>query len=662
MKRLVIVESPTKAKTLKNFLGPDYTVEASFGHLRDLPKSTLGVDTKDDFKPEYVVVEGKETRATELKKLAKESDSVILATDPDREGEAIAWHAAFLLENGHGKDLDRIVFHEITSEAIQEAIKHPRKLDMKLVNSQQARRVLDRLVGYQLSPLLWKKVRRGLSAGRVQSVAVRLIVEREREILAFKPVEFWVMEAEVSKEGQAFTATLVRKNGEKLEIHTEKEADQVYEDLSSAAYVVNNVERKEVRKNPYPPFTTSTLQQAANSRLGFTSKKTMKIAQDLYENGLITYMRTDSVTLAASALQTARGFIQESFGSDYIPPVPRQYVTKSKMAQEAHEAIRPTSIGPIDKMKATIKADIGRDHANLYELIWQRMIASQMTETVYDQTQVTIDAANYQFVANGSLIKFPGWRAVYGVEEGDEVEENRLPELSIADRLTLEKLGGIQKFTQPPPHYTEASLIKALEERGIGRPSTYAPIISTIMERRYVEKDGKKLIATSVGMAVTDFLVENFKEVTDYDFTAKMEDDLDEIAHGKIEWVPMIKEFYTPFEKLVESVGEKSKRVKIAVEETDEICPEDGGKLVIRTGRFGKFMACANFPKCKFTKTFEMKVEGNCPDSGDPIVVRKTKRGRTFYGCGGYPKCKWMSWTLPENAKQTAPETTPATN
>ena len=650
-KTLVIVESPTKAKTLKTYLGDDYNVEASYGHLLDLPKSTLGVDTDHDFKPEYVLVVGKEGRADELKKLTKEAKQVILATDPDREGEAIAWHTASLL-NGAGKDLDRIVFHEITQEAIEESIKNPRKLDMKLVDSQQARRILDRLVGYQLSPLLWKKVRRGLSAGRVQSVAVRLIVEKERDINAFKPVEYWVMEAELSKEGATFIATLSKKAKAKLDISTEKQADSVYEELQEASYIVSSVEKKEVRKNPYPPFTTSTLQQAGANRLGFSSKKTMKIAQDLYENGLITYMRTDSVVLSQTALQNTRTFIQKNYGAEYLPKIARQFVTKSKLAQEAHEAIRPTSFVAIDTVKAKVKTELGRDHANLYELIWQRVIASQMTETIYDQTAVTIAAGSYEFSANGSVVKFAGWRAVYGVEEGDEVEENRLPDLKTADKLDLESLKAHQKFTQPPARYTEASLIKALEERGIGRPSTYAPIISTILERRYVEKEERKLVPTPVGSAVIDFLVENFNVVMDYDFTAKMEDDLDEIAHGEMKWIPMLQEFYSPFIKLVDSVAKNSKRVKIAVEETDEICPKDGGHLVIRTGKFGKFMACANFPKCKFTKTFEAKVEGNCPTSGDPLVVRKTKRGRTFYGCSAYPKCQWMSWTLPEKQNQ----------
>lgn len=647
-KNLIIVESPTKAKTLRNFLGPDYTIEASFGHLRDLPKSTLGVDTKGDFTPEYVIVAGKEARVAELKKMVKDSTHVILATDPDREGEAIAWHTAHLLKNSGADDLDRIVFHEITKEAISEALASPRKIDMQLVNSQQARRVLDRLVGYQLSPLLWKKVRRGLSAGRVQSVTVRLVVDREREILAFITTEYWVMEALLSKNGQEFMAILTKRDDKKLEIGRKEEADQIYADLQNANYVVSAVEKKEIRKNPYPPFTTSTLQQTAANKLGFSAKKTMKIAQDLYENGLITYMRTDSVTLATIAIKSARDFIQKNYGTEYLPKTPKQYVTKSKLAQEAHEAIRPTQVVPIDPIKAKIRAEVGRDHANLYELIWQRLLASQMTETVYDQTAVLIAAANYQFMANGSIVRFPGWRTVYGVEEGDEVEENRLPDLEKDDKLALVKLNSEQKFTQPPARYTEATLIKALEERGIGRPSTYAPIISTIMERRYVEREGKKLQATSVGIAVTDFLLENFPEVMDYDFTAKMEDDLDEIANGKLEWVPMLKEFYSPFEKLVARVEETGKRVKIAAPETGEICPTDGGKVIVRTGRFGKFLACANFPKCKYTKTFEDKVAGSCPDSGDPLIARKTKKGRTFYGCSAYPKCKWMSWTLPE--------------
>lgn len=650
------MESPTKAKTLKKFLGADYEVEASFGHLRDLPKSTLGVDVAHDFVPEYVVVVEKKARVEELKRLAKGAEHIILATDPDREGEAIAWHTAHLLQNGNGMDLDRIVFHEITPEAVKDALSHPRKIDMKLVDAQQARRVLDRLVGYQLSPLLWKKVRRGLSAGRVQSVAVRLVVEREREIEKFVPVEYWTMEAILSKNGQSFSAMLSKKDDDKLEIKTEAEADKIGQDLGEALYSVKEIEKKELRKQPYPPFTTSTLQQSAANRLGFSSKKTMKIAQDLYENGLITYMRTDSVVLATAAISAIRQAIQKEYGVNYLPETARQHVTKSKLAQEAHEAIRPTNFGELTPTKNKIKTDIGRDHANLYELIWQRSVASQMNEAVYDLTRVDVAAKTYLFVANGSVVKFPGWRAVYGVEEGDEEVENRLPELEKADELKLEDLKAEQKFTQPPARFTEASLIKALEERGIGRPSTYAPILSTITERRYVEKEGRKLIATSVGMAVTDFLVDNFPEEIDYDFTAKMEDDLDQVAAGKVEWVPVIRDFYKPFEKLIEKVSQNSKRVKIAVEETDQTCPTCGKPLVIRTGRFGKFLACSGFPACKYTKAYEEKVEQLCPDSGDPIVVKRTKRGKTFYGCSGYPKCQWMSWTLPEKT----PETTPA--
>ncbi len=704
-KNLVIVESPTKARTLSRFLDKDFQIEASMGHVRDLPKSKLGVDVDHNFEPDYVIPKDKRKIVEGLKHLAEKSEIIILATDPDREGEAIAWHIAALtggiqnselgikrslrsneLKNEKKKEkasevnsafkiqnskFRRIVFHEITKEAILAALKSPRDVDLQLVDAQTARRVLDRLVGYKLSPLLWKKVKKGLSAGRVQSVAVRLIVEREREIEQFKPDEYWSIEALLratkatkGTEGtNEFGAELVRIADKKAEVKNEKESKEIVSDLESkdTKWEVTNQEQKDVKKYPYPPFTTSTMTQAAANNFGFTTKKTMKLAQDLYEEGLITYHRTDSVNLAPIALSSARKFIQENYGKEYLPGVPRVYKTKSKLAQEAHEAIRPTGIAiSSDKLK------MPNDHKKLYSLVWKRFVAGQMAEAVYDQVTLEINAKvksqkekNYLFRAVGSIVKFPGWLKVYGREEGEAVgdEEKLVPPLPIDTDLDLVKLIPTQHFTEPPPRYTEASLIKALEERGIGRPSTYAPIISTILERNYVDREERKLRPTPLGAAVSDFLVKNFPQELDYGFTAGMEDELDEIAHGQRQWVPTIREFYKPFSEHLDEVEEQAERVKVFAELTDEKCPE-GHPLVIRYGRFGKFLACEKFPEHKFTKSFEEKIDAVCPESGDAVVLRKTRRGRPFYGCSGYPKCKWMSWKNPA-LQNTTPE--PAT-
>lgn len=646
-KPLIIVESPTKARTLSRFLGSEFIIEASMGHVRDLPKAKLGVEVEKNFEPQYVIPRDKRKTVEKLKELAKKSSEVILATDPDREGEAIAWHVAYLVD---GKsDLKRIVFHEITETAIKEAMGHPRKLDLKLVDAQQARRVLDRLVGYKLSPLLWYKVKKGLSAGRVQSVTVRLVVDREREIEKFVPDEYWSVEALLAKGKDQFSAILNEKAGKKIELKNEKDSKAIVADLEKAKYSVAKVNQKDAKKSPYPPFTTSTLSQAAANRFGYTSKKTMKLAQDLYEEGFITYHRTDSLNLAASALTDARKFIEKTLGKEYLPEGPRVYKTKSKVAQEAHEAIRPTKI-EIKKDKISL----GGDHRKLYDLIWNRFLASQTADAVYDQISLDIAAKakeDYLLRANGSLIKFAGWLKIYGREEGDTVEEKQVPLLKVGDNLDLKELLPEQHFTQPPPRYTEASLIKALEEKGIGRPSTYAPIISTILDRNYVEREERKFKPTPLGVAVNDFLVENFPQLLDLSFTARMEDELDSVATGEVKWVPVIKEFYDPFAILLDKVYKESERVKVVAETTDEKCPE-GHALVIRYGRFGKFLACEKFPEHKFTKNFEEKVEAVCPDSGDPVVIRRTKKGRPFFGCSAYPKCKWMSWKNPalENA------------
>ncbi|OGY23206.1 MAG: DNA topoisomerase I [Candidatus Woykebacteria bacterium RBG_13_40_15] len=653
MEKLIIVESPTKAKTLSRFLGEDFKIEASMGHVRDLPKSKIGVDIDKNFEPSYVIPRDKRKTVERLKDLAKKAKEVILATDPDREGEAIAWHIHEMAVDGKNK-AKRIVFHEITKEAILEALKSPRGIDLKLVDAQVARRILDRLVGYKLSPLLWFKVKKGLSAGRVQSIALRLIVEREREIEAFKPDEYWSIEAILrSQKKEEFEASLIKIDGEKAEIKNGKRGDEIVSDLDNkdTQWIVSKAEQKEVKKSPYPPFTTSTMTQSASYNLGFSSKKTMKLAQDLYEEGLITYHRTDSFNISASAINNAREFINKNFGDKFLPAQARIYKTKSKVAQEAHEAVRPTNVG-MGSEESIIK-NLGKDHQKLYDLIWKRFVACQMADAAYNQVSLDISAKKYLFRASGSEVKFPGWQKVYGEKE----EEVPVPLLGVGEKLNLLKLTPNQHFTEAPPRYTEASLIKALEEDGIGRPSTYAPIISTIIERLYIELLERKLVPTPLGIAVSDFLVKNFPKIINVEFTAKMEDELDQIADGKIPWVPVIREFYEPFASHLNDVSEGAERVKIAVERVDKKCPE-GHNMVIRYGRFGKFLACEKYPEHKYTEPFEteeqkkkeeevQKLGMKCPKCGSDIVVRKTRKGRIFYGCSSYPKCKWASWTIP---------------
>jgi len=690
MKQLVIVESPTKAKTLSRFLGDKFEIIASMGHVRDLPKAKIGVDVEHDYEPEYVIPKDKRKVVEHLKEDALTASEVILATDPDREGEAIAWHLDQLIaESKNSKlksqkskknselstqhsELKRIVFHEITKEAVEDALKHPRTIDFKLVDAQTARRVLDRLVGYKLSPLLWFKVKKGLSAGRVQSIAVRLIVEREREVDAFVPQEYWSVAALLRQQGvgdrvqskDEFEAQLIQKDGKKIEIKKKAESDTIVKDLESKETVwkVEKAEQKEVKRNAYPPFTTSTLTQTASNNFGYTSKKTMKLAQDLYEEGLITYHRTDSLNLGIAAINSARAFIKNQYGAKFAPEEPNFYKTKSKSAQEAHEAIRPTNVR---EQGSEISKQLGRDHQRLYELIWKRFVASQMTPAVYEQNTMDISAGSrvqgagysYLFRATGSEVKFPGWQKAYGERGGDEEQTGKVPLLEVGALLELLKLLPTQHFTEPLPRYTEASLIKALEEQGIGRPSTYAPIISTILDRHYVEIETRRFRPTPIGVAVNDFLVENFDSLINVSFTAKMEDQLDEIAEGKSQWVPVIDQFYKPFETHLDKVTKESERVKIFVELTSEKCP-DGHPLVIRYGRFGKFLACEKFPEHKFTKNFEEKIDAKCPQSGHDVVIKRTRRGRPFYGCSGYPECKWMSWQDPTKAKvEETPET-----
>lgn len=670
-KNLVIVESPAKARTIQKFLGRDYYVDASMGHVRDLPKSELGVDVEREFAPRYVIPRDKRSVVKELKDRAKEAQAIFLATDPDREGEAIAWH----LVNAIGADskrVRRIEFHEITRDAIQRAVKHPRDIDMMRVDAQQARRVLDRLVGYNLSPLLWRKVRRGLSAGRVQSVAVRLIVEREREIGAFVPVEYWTVEAELSKQrGKTarsrppiFRALLVQVDGKKPELANAEHAEGIGNDLEGADYRVADIRVKEQTRAPAPPFTTSTLQQEAGRKLGFTAKRTMAVAQQLYEGldigsegsqGLITYMRTDSTQVAESAIQEVRHFIAERYGAHNVPDSPRHYRAKSKLAQEAHEAIRPTSVF---REPSRLRPFLSSEQLRLYDLIWKRFVASQMASAVYEVTTVDVDARGktaggaYLFRATGSVVVFSGFLSIYREGRDDETldedAQKPLPDLEVGELLTLIKLLTEQHFTQPPPRYSEATLVKALEEKGIGRPSTYAPILSTIQERGYVERVDRRLQPTELGRLVNDLLVENFGSVVDVDFTATMEEQLDEVASGERPWVPMIKDFYGPFRDNVERAGESIERIRIEPEPTDEVCEKCGRPMVIRLGRFGKFMGCSGFPECRNAKPILKKLGIPCPKCGTgELVERQTRQKRVFYGCGRYPECDWTSWNRP---------------
>ena len=684
---LVVVESPTKARTISKFLGDQYLILATMGHIRDLPKKKLGVDVSAGFLPEYIDVPKRKDTIKELKAAVRKVQTVYLATDPDREGEAIAWHVVEMLKEKilRNKDIKilRISFHEITKSAIEKALSNPGTINIELVNAQQARRILDRLVGYKLSPLLWRKVRTGLSAGRVQSVAVRLIVEREREIEKFIPQEYWEIGCQLRKKiGQkrpdlpTFLARLVKKNGKAVKVSNRVEAEETVAELKKAAFEVEEVKRSEVKKSPSPPLITSTLQRTAFTKLGFSSKQTMRLAQSLYEQGLITYHRTDSVAFSSLALQKIRQYIAKFYPADFLPNQPRFYKTHSKLAQEAHEAIRPTEFNDqIQNSRFQNEAEF-----KLYQLIFKRTVASQMMAALYDQTRVFVRAEEgsnlYTLLAQGRIIKFLGWLAVYDQktkpeepvfteasapveasqgksadgEKGEVSETEKLPPLSRGDELTLIKVLSQQKFSLPPPRFDEASLIKALEERGIGRPSTYAPTISTIQDRQYIEKIEKKFKPTVLGVSVNDFLVEYFGNILDYDFTAKMEDDLDDIARAKKDWVKVVGDFYQPFNQKLEGVTQVAERVKIPVEVIGEKCPKcSEGELVIRVGRFGKFISCSRFPACDYKARYIEKLEGvKCPDCGGEIVIRKTKKGRQFYGCLNYPKCKWASWRKPK--------------
>lgn len=651
---LVIVESPTKARTLSRFLGKEYELEATMGHIKDLPKTKLGIDVEKNFEPEYVLIEKKIEAIEKIKKAAKKAGKIYLATDPDREGEAIAAHVRDELNS---KQISRIVFHEITKTAVEKAIKNPRAIDKNLVEAQIGRRVLDRLVGYKLSPLLWKKIRRGLSAGRVQSVAVRLIVEREREIGKFKPVEYWEIFCELkTPRAEQFVVKLIKIAEKKAEIDNKKTAEKVVSDLKNADYKVSDVKKREVRKNPYPPFTTSTMTQGCARLFFWSAKKTMSIAQKLYEKGLITYHRTDSVHVARSAAERARSFIQKEYGHQYLPEKPRVYKTKAKVAQEAHEAVRPTKITKVTIQGSRAKKDTER----LYRLIWKKFMASQMAASIYDETVIEVLAKQYMLRVSGQIMKFDGWRRVLTSKKGNGTVQ--LPEVSVNEALQLIEVDSEQKFTEPLARFNEASLIKTLEKLGIGRPSTYAPIISTIQVRNYVEKKEGRFYSTPVGVAVNDFLVKNFPDVFEYRFTAEMEDDLDKVANGKSEWTTSIKKFWHPFEKKLENVEKNSKRVKIKTEKLGKKCPKcvkEGlpasrrGELVIRIGRFGKFVSCSRFPDCDYTEKYIEKIGMECPDckKGD-VIIKQTRKGRKFYGCSRFPDCKWASWRNPKIEKK----------
>ncbi len=647
---LIIVESPTKAKTLTRFLGEGYDVEATMGHIKDLPKSKLGVDIEHDFAPDFQEVEKRSATIKSLKSLSKKAKSIYIASDPDREGEAIAEHVFEIIQNKNAK---RISFHEITKDAVEEAIANPREIDSNLVDAQTARRVLDRLVGYKLSPLLWKKVRRGLSAGRVQSVAVRLIVEKEREIEKFKAEEYWEIYVNVKCQisNAKFTIELVKQ-----EVKNKKTADEIISDLEKADYKVLEVKKRQVVKNPYAPFTTSTMTQAASRIMGWSSKKTMSVAQGLYEEGLITYHRTDSLNLNIAAVNKARDLIKKEYGNEYLPENPRLYKTTSKVAQEAHEAIRPTDVGiSNDKFSLAEPTSFsndkyGEDNKKLYDLIWRRFIVCQMTSSVYDETTIDVTADKYLLRASGQIMKFDGWRKIIPAS-GQLDDLAPLPDVQKDEELKKEKVWGDQKFTQPPARFNEASLIKTLEKLGIGRPSTYAPTISTIQIRGYVEKnDSKQFAPTTVGIAVNDFLMTNFPDTFDYSFTAGMEEKLDEIANGKLKWQKEIGAFWKPFDKKLIDVEKNSKRVKIEVEKLGIHCPDcKDGELVVRTGRFGKFISCSLFPECKHTEKYLEKVGIICPEckQGD-VIVKKTGKGRKFFGCSRYPDCKYASWQMPK--------------
>lgn len=656
--KLIIVESPAKANTIKKFLGGRTKVVASMGHIRDLPKSKLGVNIENNFEPEYINIRGKGDLIKSLKKDAKSAKKVYLATDPDREGEAIAWHLAHLLDIPE-ESKSRVTFNEITKTAVQKAIKEPRQIDINLVNAQQARRVLDRIVGYKISPVLWKKVRKGLSAGRVQSVAVKLIVDRENEIESYIPEEYWNIIANLldTKSKKKFEAKLVGKDNKKIEIHTKEEVDEILKAIDEAKFIVSDVKKGERKRNPAPPFTTSTMQQEASRKLNFSLKKTMSVAQTLYEGvkipekgtvGLITYMRTDSTRISEEARTIAKEVIEGSYGEEYYEN--RYYKTKAD-AQDAHEAIRPTYI---EIKPDQIKESLTNDQYKLYKLIYNRFLASQMKSAIFDTLAITINANNYNFKANGQAIKFKGFMTLY-VEGTDEKEDviGQIPLLEVGQEVKKEKIESKQSFTEPPPRYTEASLVKALEEKDIGRPSTYSPTITTIIARRYIEKEAKQLVPTELGKVVNKLLTENFPDIINVEFTADIENEFDEIAEGKENWKQMISEFYAPFEKVLEKVEKELEHVELEEEVSDVPCEKCGKMMVVKYGRYGKFLACPGYPECKNVKPYIETIEEPCPKCGAKVQIKKTKTRRTFYICENNPdKCDYISWSKPKKEEK----------
>ena len=656
--KLIIVESPAKANTIKKFLGGNTKVVASMGHIRDLPKSKLGINIENNFEPEYINIRGKGDLIKELKKDAKSAKKVYLATDPDREGEAIAWHLSNILDVDKDK-ITRVTFNEITKTAVQKAIKEPRDIDVNLVDAQQARRVLDRIVGYKMSPVLWKKVRRGLSAGRVQSVAVKLIVDREEEIEKFIPEEYWNIYAKLldEKSNKIFDAKFYGKDGKKLEIHNKEQVDEILENIKNAKYIVEDIKKGEKKRTPAPPFTTSTMQQEASRKLGFTLKKTMSVAQGLYEGvkipekgtvGLITYMRTDSTRISEEARAAAKTHILEAYGEKYYE---NRYYKTNKEAQDAHEGIRPTYA---DLEPDKIKEFLTKDQYKLYKLIYNRFMASQMSAAIYDTMTVTIDANKYIFKANGQNLKFKGFMTLYveGSDEKQEDEEGMIPELELKQEVKKKSTEPKQSFTEPPPRYTEASLVKALEEKGIGRPSTYSPTITTILERRYIEKEQKQLVPTELGKIVNKLLTENFGDVINVEFTANVESQFDNIAEGKEDWRKMIGEFYTPFEQTVEKVEKELEHVELVEEVSDVKCEKCGRMMVYKYGKFGKFLACPGYPECKNTKAIVETIDEPCPKCGGTVQVRRAKNKKKYYICENNPKsCDYISWNKPKKEK-----------
>ena len=665
--KLIIVESPAKANTIKKFLGANTKVVASMGHIRDLPKSKLGVDIEHDFEPEYINIRGKGDLIKSLKKEAKSADVVYLATDPDREGEAIAWHLAKILEIPEDS-VCRVTFNEITKEAVKESIKQPRKIDMNLTDAQQARRVLDRIVGYKISPLLWKKVKPGLSAGRVQSVAVKLIVDRENEIRNFIPEEYWNIYATLldEKSKQDFVAKFYGKSDKKVELHKIEEVDEILSNIKNGKYIVTNIKNGEKKRTPAPPFTTSTMQQEASRKIGFTIKKTMSVAQGLYEGvripekgsvGLITYMRTDSTRISEEARAVAKEVITQTYGANYYE---NRYYRQNKDAQDAHEGIRPTYIHITPD---SIKDSLTADQYKLYKLIYNRFIASQMATAVYDTISVDIDVNEYKFKASGQNLKFKGFMTLYvegNDSKEDEEESTNIPKLELNQEVKKEKLDAKQSFTEPPARYTEASLVKELETKGIGRPSTYSPIITTIIERRYIEKDKKQLVPTQLGEVVNTLLTENFTDIIDVTFTARVEDEFDEVAEGKEEWKQILREFYPPFEKELEKVDKELEHVKLEDEVSDVKCDKCGRMMVIKMSRYGKFLACPGYPECKNVKPFVVTIDVPCPVCGGQVQVRKTKRGKNYYICENNKNteesCKFISWDKPKVGEPWNPE------